>query len=72
MDINNFKNNPMVNSSELKACKIIEEKNFVRKGVNGDWKNIFTPELNVKADKWIEKNLIDTDLRFPVFNNYNN
>ncbi|XP_036149399.1 sulfotransferase 1E1 isoform X2 [Monomorium pharaonis] len=71
LDINNFKNNPMVNSSELKACKIIKENNFVRNGVNGDWKNIFTPELNAKADKWIEENLKDTDLRFPVFNDYN-
>ncbi|XP_011175689.2 sulfotransferase 1C4 [Solenopsis invicta] len=72
LDINNFKNNPMVNFSELRACKIMEDKTFVRKGINGDWKNIFTVNLNAKADKWIEENLRDTDLRFPFYNNINN
>ncbi|XP_077254649.1 sulfotransferase 1E1 isoform X1 [Temnothorax americanus] len=71
LDIKNFRNNPMVNYSELKACGIIAEESFVRKG-GTNWKNIFTTEINAKADKWIEENLIDTDLRFPFFNNNNN
>ncbi|TGZ32774.1 Estrogen sulfotransferase [Temnothorax longispinosus] len=70
LDIKNFRNNPMVNYSELKACGIIAEESFVRKG-GTNWKNIFTAEINAKADKWIEENLIDTDLRFPFFNNNN-
>lgn len=72
LDIKNFRNNPMVNCSELKACGIIEPENFIRRGGNGGWKNvkIFTEELNAKADLWIEENLRDTDLRFPFFNNH--
>lgn len=62
----------MVNYSELKACGIINKENFVRKGGSGDWKNMFTPEINAKAEKWIEENLRDTDLRFPLFNDNNN
>ncbi|KAM0730293.1 Sulfotransferase 1C4 [Formica fusca] len=69
LKIKNFRNNSMVNYSELRACGIIEEGNFVRKGGIGGWKDMFTPELDVRADKWIEENLRDTDLRFPFFNN---
>lgn len=69
LKIENFRNNRMVNGSELKACGIIDEGNFIRKGTIGGWKDLFTEELNERADKWIEKNLRDTDLRFPFFNN---
>ncbi|XP_014474012.1 PREDICTED: sulfotransferase family cytosolic 1B member 1-like [Dinoponera quadriceps] len=71
LNINNFRNNPMVNSSELKNCKFIAEGIFIRKGVSGGWKDIFTPELTARADKWIEENLKNTDLRFPYFDNNN-
>lgn len=30
---------------------------FIRKGQVGDWKNYFTPDTNVKFDKWIDENL---------------
>lgn len=69
LNIKNFRKNQMVNSSELRACGIIEEGNFVRKGGIGGWKEVFTRELDARADKWIEENLRDTDLRFPFFNN---
>lgn len=72
LDIKNFRNNPMVNGSELETCGMMKEKNFVRKGGSGDWKNHFTPEINAKAEKWIEENLRDTDLRFPFYTNNNN
>ena len=36
--------------------------NFV--GKTGDWKNHFSQELNEKIDRWIEKNLAGTDLKF--------
>lgn len=72
LDIQNFRNNPMVNFSEMKACGIIEKDSFIRKGSSGNSKYYFTPEINAKADKWIEENLRDTDLRFPVFSNNNN
>ncbi|KAL0101038.1 hypothetical protein PUN28_018711 [Cardiocondyla obscurior] len=71
LNINNFRNNEMVNYSELKACEIIKNESFVRKGITGDYQTIFTEELTAKAEKWIEENLKDTDLRFPIFNNNN-
>jgi hypothetical protein len=37
---------------------------FKIKGETGDWKNHFTPELNARIDRWIEKNLAGTDLKF--------
>ncbi|XP_026829310.1 sulfotransferase 1C4 isoform X2 [Ooceraea biroi] len=69
LNIKNFRNNPMVNSSELKDCNVILADNFVRKGGSGGWRDMFTPEMDAEADKWIEENLRDTDLRFPFFNN---
>ena len=33
-------------------------------GKVGDWKNHFSPEINDKIDKWIEKNLDRADLKF--------
>lgn len=65
LKIENFRNNRMVNGSKLKTCGIIDDGNFIRKGAIGDWKDLFTEELNERANKWIEKNLRDTDLRFP-------
>lgn len=69
LKISHFRNNRMVNNSELSACGIVEEGEFVRKGGIGGWKNMFTEELDERADKWIKQNLRDTDLRFPFFNN---
>lgn len=66
LTIKNFRDNPMVNMSELKACSIIQSGNFIRKGGSGGWKDMFTPEMDAEADKWIEENLRDTDLSFPV------
>lgn len=39
---------------------------FIRKGEAGGWKEMFTEELNIKANKWIQENLKNTDLRFPI------
>lgn len=67
LDIKNFKNNPMVNSDDLVDCGIMFEKgNFVRRGICGEWKETFTPELDAEADEWIADNLMDCDLKFPV------
>lgn len=60
----------MINGQELKDCGIIQKNSdFVRKGQNGGWKSYFTQELEEEADKWIKKNLSDTDLEFPITNN---
>ncbi|KAK0174643.1 hypothetical protein PV327_010397 [Microctonus hyperodae] len=71
LDIKNFRNNPMVNSSELRDCQIITADSFVRNGQSGAWSNAFTAELEAKADAWILENLKETDLIFPCVNNNN-
>lgn len=69
LDIRNFKNNKSVNSDILKDLGVIkrDEAGFVRNGGNGGWKSYFTAELNERADRWIERNLAGTDIRFPEF-----
>ncbi|XP_063983671.1 sulfotransferase 1E1-like [Diachasmimorpha longicaudata] len=69
LHIRNFKNNPMVNSSELKDCKIISAGSFVRNGKSGTWSETFNDKLEVRADNWILRNLKDSDFVFPTFNN---
>jgi hypothetical protein len=60
----------MVNSQELKECGIIkQEAEFIRKGINGEWKNYFNEELEKEANEWIEKNVKDADLRYSLINN---
>jgi len=39
---------------------------FIRKGKTGDWKNHFSPELNVRLDEWIKKSLEGSDLKFTM------
>ncbi|EFN83859.1 Sulfotransferase 1C4 [Harpegnathos saltator] len=68
LDIKNFRDNKMVNNADLKNIGVMKHGDFIRKGRNGEWKEVFTPEIAARADKWIETNLKDTDLRFPVFN----
>lgn len=69
LDIKNFKNNPMVNFEELQDCGILLMKGvFVRQGQNGNWKSVFSKEIEEEADQWIADNLKDTDLVFPTKN----
>lgn len=37
---------------------------FMRKGIVGDWKNYFTPEMNAEMDAWLEEKFGHTDLTF--------
>ncbi|KAK4320406.1 hypothetical protein Pmani_008715 [Petrolisthes manimaculis] len=39
---------------------------YFRKGVTGDWKNHFSPELNQEMDKWIKDNIGDSGIRFKM------
>uniref|UniRef100_A0A1B6DDS5 Sulfotransferase domain-containing protein n=1 Tax=Clastoptera arizonana TaxID=38151 RepID=A0A1B6DDS5_9HEMI len=70
LDIKNFRNNPAVNYQPLKEAGILipGEEAFIRRGKAGGWVDEFTPELNKRADKWINENLSRTDLRFPGMN----
>ncbi|KAJ8981898.1 hypothetical protein NQ317_007290 [Molorchus minor] len=70
LKIENFKNNKSVNSDLCKRLGIFakEEQGFVRKGEIGGWKDYFDEKLNGKADQWIQENLKDTDIVFPIVN----
>ena len=57
----NMKNNPNTNSSVANK-DIPAEKQFIRKGQVGDWRNHFDKEKNQKWDKWIETNIKGTGL----------
>ncbi|XP_045132110.1 sulfotransferase family cytosolic 1B member 1-like isoform X2 [Portunus trituberculatus] len=39
-----------------------KKTSFFRKGITGDWKNHFSPELQEEVDRWIEKNVSGTDI----------
>lgn len=66
LSISKFRSNP---SMEFSLDKLIGKSkegmnNFFRQGESGRWREEFTPELNAKADKWIEEHEKNTDLRF--------
>lgn len=65
LHFDNFQKNESVNNeSGKKTGAMNEDGHFIRKGKTGDWKNHFSPELNKRIDKWIETNLVGTDLTF--------
>ncbi|XP_011706861.1 PREDICTED: sulfotransferase family cytosolic 1B member 1-like [Wasmannia auropunctata] len=63
LKIENFRKNPMVN--QLSSPNVIKPEMFIRQGMTGSWKEMFTPEIEEKFNKWITDNLKDTDLIFP-------
>lgn len=73
LKIDNFRNNAAVN---LKAATefgrtdpISNDSYFIRNGkVSGsEWQKEYTPELIERAEKWFEKNLGQTTLKFPEY-----
>lgn len=71
LSIENFRNNPAVNQHELRELRILNstEPSFVRNGKSTlkGWQKEYTPEIIERVEKWVEKNLADTTLRFPNF-----
>lgn len=63
--IDKFRANPMINPFANEANNSTNPCLFIRKGVIGDWKDHFTPELEAEANEWIRQNLEGTDLIFP-------
>jgi len=72
LSFDKMKKNKAVNKEELVKVSQKEIKDdsktdapvFMRKGEVGDWKNHFTPELEKKFQKWENKWLEGTDLKF--------
>ncbi|XP_045132232.1 sulfotransferase 1C4-like [Portunus trituberculatus] len=57
----------MKHSGDIHIKKIwgeakLDKTSFFRKGTTGDWKYHFSPELQEEVDRWIEKNVADTDI----------
>lgn len=67
LNIKNFKNNPAINSHDLRDAKILVENapEFIRNG-NVKKNSEMSVKLSARIDKWIEINLKDSDFRFPV------
>ncbi|KAJ8722509.1 hypothetical protein PYW07_003689 [Mythimna separata] len=66
LSIENFKNNTSVNFEDLRDSGVLaNDETFIRKGKSGGWRDYFDYEMTQQAERWIEDNLRDTDLRFP-------
>lgn len=71
VQFSNLQTNKMVNLAKNNGGKnLFKTDNFMRQGKSQAWHNTFTPELNAKANRWIEDNLRNTDLRFPFIDIY--
>ncbi|XP_055548843.1 luciferin sulfotransferase [Wyeomyia smithii] len=68
LSVESFKKNPSLNGQELIKVGILNPsaQGFIRKGqVNASGEEL-TDEIRERLRKWTERNLEDTDLRFPV------
>ncbi|XP_078601258.1 sulfotransferase 1C4-like [Branchiostoma floridae x Branchiostoma japonicum] len=50
--------------ADLDNAELVERQAIARKGIIGDWKNMFTPEQNEAFDAWYEKKLAGTGITF--------
>uniref|UniRef100_A0AAG5DK51 Sulfotransferase domain-containing protein n=1 Tax=Anopheles atroparvus TaxID=41427 RepID=A0AAG5DK51_ANOAO len=69
LDIKNFRNNGAVTCEELRAVGVLNngEQQFVRNGQVGGNAEELTESIQRRISEWTERNLQDTDLRFPEF-----
>ncbi|XP_035682571.1 sulfotransferase family cytosolic 1B member 1-like [Branchiostoma floridae] len=49
---------------DLDNSKVAETQAIARKGIIGDWKNMFTPEQSKAFDNWYEEKFSETDFAF--------
>ncbi|KAG7317900.1 hypothetical protein KOW79_018935 [Hemibagrus wyckioides] len=61
-----MKQNKMSNYSLVPEALMDNKKSFLRKGIVGDWKNYFSPELESKFNTAISEELKGTDITFPL------
>ncbi|XP_053625703.1 sulfotransferase 1 family member D1-like [Plodia interpunctella] len=67
LHIDNFRKNKSVNAEDLQDLGLANKtEHFIRKGKSGGWRDYFDEEMTRQAERWIEDNLRDTDLRFPT------
>ena len=68
LHIDNFRKNPHVNREDLKhqGFAYCDRTEFIRTGKTGDWKSLFTAEMNERFDRWLAEKLKGTDLRFTM------
>ncbi|KFB40172.1 AGAP001425-PA-like protein [Anopheles sinensis] len=66
LDITNFRHNKAVQCEELRVVGVLKEgeQQFVRKGQVG-CNDEMTEAIRRRIDEWSERNLSDTDIRFP-------
>eukprot|EP00058_Branchiostoma_floridae_P023723 XP_002609213.1 hypothetical protein BRAFLDRAFT_90666 [Branchiostoma floridae] len=50
--------------ADMDNAELVERQAIARKGIIGDWKNMFTPEQNEAFDAWYEKKLAGTGITF--------
>ncbi|PZC81679.1 hypothetical protein B5X24_HaOG212123 [Helicoverpa armigera] len=66
LNFKNFKNNKSVNYEDRRDVGLLaSDETFMRKGKAGGWRDHFDEEMTQQAERWMEENLRDTDLRFP-------
>jgi hypothetical protein len=67
LHIKNFKNNEMVNGKQLEEIRILNSnvQGFVRNGKTGGNASELTDDIKRRIKLWTEKNLQETDFRFP-------
>lgn len=66
LSFESFKKNKAVNYEDLREFGMMtKDEVFIRKGKAGGWRDYFDEEMTQQAEKWLEDNLKDTDLRFP-------
>merc|ERR1711920_826842 len=58
----NMRKNPATNPTAKLTGDEPDDKNFMRKGQVGDWKNYFDPEKNKEWNAWIARNISGTDM----------
>lgn len=65
LSIVKFKENKSVNWDHLVQLGMVKDKNFIRKGKVGGWKDLFDEKQEKEFDQVVEEKLKGMDFRFP-------
>jgi len=65
LNVKSFQKNASVNNEHMVNAQLMKSANqFVRRGQIGGNPEL-TPEIAEKIDEWIERSLMDSDMKFP-------